>query len=96
MFSIESKTNSSEENSVKATRFSGTRGDEFFLCLLTVNAALTEKKIAIALTNAGVSAGVNDNALSLIILALGDNSLRATQNCTTSKESMGQALAEVW
>lgn len=53
---------------------------------LRVNEALRKKKIGHALTNQDISRKLADEALSIIVSALGDNPLRPVQKCNTAKE----------
>lgn len=77
-------SSSEDKYTVIVSRFSGSGDDDFHLWPLRMKAALTKEKVASVLLKDEVSTDTTDEALSLIISALGDISLRDLQHCTTA------------
>lgn len=71
---------------VSIPTFKGERNDDFHLWSLRVNAALRGRKIGRALTDEEGGREDTDEALSIILSALGDNRLAAVRNCNTVKK----------
>lgn len=69
----------------KLARFDGTNEDEFNVWCLRVRAALGSGEPATSLIDEEVDDSVNEKTLAIIMLTLGNNFLRAIQECTTAK-----------
>lgn len=78
---------------VKFPRFNGTRDDDFHPWCLRMKAVLRGRRISKALTNDNVSAEIMDDALYLIISALGHSPAGAIQNYSTAKEAWDKLQA---
>lgn len=74
-----------EKYDMKVPHFNGTREDDFQLWSLRIKAALRSRELASALIDEAVETKVNEKAMTIIITALGDNPLRAVQECLTAK-----------
>lgn len=67
--------------------FNGTNHDDFLLCTLRVTSALKSRELQEVLDNENVELIKSEKVLNVIIMRLGDNPLRAIQDCLDAKSA---------
>lgn len=74
-----------EKYEPRVPKFYGNTEDDFHPWSVQARAALKEKELLAAVTDESVDLKMNERALALIIMALGDNLQRCIRECKAAK-----------